>query len=163
MADIRDNWVFETCYKCKEPFAMSRELYNVRQRDHANFHCPHGHAQHYIEGLSEADKLRQERDRLKQQMAQKEDEQKERIAQKDREIAAAWAATNKEREKKLHERRRVSAARGQVTKLKNRAAAGVCPCCTRHFENLHRHMTTQHPDFRTQPDAADNVIPLKTA
>ena len=43
--------------------------------------------------------------------------------------------------------RRASAARGQVTKLKNRAAAGVCPCCNRQFQNLKNHMATKHPEF----------------
>tara|TARA_Y100000310_G_scaffold338946_1_gene430083 strand:- start:1163 stop:1354 length:192 start_codon:yes stop_codon:yes gene_type:complete len=40
-----------------------------------------------------------------------------------------------------------STYKGQVTKLKNRAKAGVCPCCNRTFQNLSRHMETKHPDF----------------
>lgn len=39
------------------------------------------------------------------------------------------------------------AERGAKTKLKNRIAKGVCPCCNRSFQNLHRHMTSQHPDW----------------
>jgi hypothetical protein len=35
----------------------------------------------------------------------------------------------------------------QVRSLKKRTANGVCPCCTRSFVNLQRHMTTQHPDY----------------
>lgn len=31
--------------------------------------------------------------------------------------------------------------------LRNRAAAGVCPCCNRTFEQLGRHMTTKHPEY----------------
>jgi hypothetical protein len=34
-----------------------------------------------------------------------------------------------------------------VTKLKQRVANGVCPCCHRSFVNLHRHMAGQHPDY----------------
>lgn len=34
-----------------------------------------------------------------------------------------------------------------TTRLKKRAAAGLCPCCNRHFTNLHRHMKTQHPKY----------------
>lgn len=44
-----------------------------------------------------------------------------------------------------------NAYKGQVTRLKNRAAAGMCPCCNRHFTNLERHMGTKHPDF-TKPE-----------
>lgn len=46
-----------------------------------------------------------------------------------------------------------AAARGQVTRLKRRAANGVCPCCTRTFADLKRHMANQHPDFTLESDA----------
>lgn len=38
------------------------------------------------------------------------------------------------------------------TRIKNRVANGVCPCCKRSFENLHRHMKSQHPDFAAQTE-----------
>jgi hypothetical protein len=85
--------------------------------------CPNGHSLVYRE--SEADKLRRERDRLQQRIAQKDDELKD-----------------------LENRRR--AALGQVTKLRNRVGAGVCPCCTRSFTNLRRHMETKHSDWRAE-------------
>jgi hypothetical protein len=68
------------------------------------------------------DKLRQERDQLKQALAQKDDEIK-----KQRDL--------------------VIAGKAQVTKLKKRASAGVCPCCNRTFSNMARHMAHQHPEF----------------
>lgn len=40
------------------------------------------------------------------------------------------------------------AQKGQNTRLKNRIAAGVCPCCNRSFQNVARHMAGQHPDFQ---------------
>ena len=45
--------------------------------------------------------------------------------------------------------RSASAYKGQATRLRKRATAGVCPVpdCHRHFENLERHMHTKHPDF----------------
>lgn len=49
------------------------------------------------------------------------------------------------------ERASHSATKGQMTKLKNRAKAGVCPCCKRSFVQLARHMESQHPEF--DPDA----------
>jgi len=35
------------------------------------------------------------------------------------------------------------------TRLKNRASKGICPCCNRYFENLHKHMETKHPNYLT--------------
>ena len=39
------------------------------------------------------------------------------------------------------------ATKGVVTKIRRRVANGVCPCCKRHFVNLKRHMSGQHPEF----------------
>lgn len=94
------------------------------------FHCPNGHSRHFSE--SAADRLRKERDRLAQKVAEKDDEIRHQ-----REIAEAAE-------------RRSSAARGQITKLKNRVGRGVCPCCNRTFENLARHMGTKHPTFAAE-------------
>lgn len=47
-----------------------------------------------------------------------------------------------------------------LTKLNALAAdtpcvAGVCPCCSRSFENLQRHIASQHPTFGAEtPEAA---------
>lgn len=43
-----------------------------------------------------------------------------------------------------HSRRAEKAAK---TRIKNRIARGVCPCCKRTFQNLAAHMQTQHPGF----------------
>lgn len=43
-----------------------------------------------------------------------------------------------------HRRRGEKAAK---TRLKNRAAAGVCPCCNRTFKQLAAHMKTKHPTW----------------
>jgi hypothetical protein len=34
-----------------------------------------------------------------------------------------------------------------IVKDRQRFANGVCPCCDRSFQNVRRHMTTQHPDY----------------
>lgn len=46
-----------------------------------------------------------------------------------------------------HERHATRAQKAAKTRIKNRVHKGVCPCCNRTFENLRRHMSTQHPDF----------------
>jgi hypothetical protein len=41
------------------------------------------------------------------------------------------------------------AEKAAKTRIKNRIAKGVCPCCNRTFQDLQRHMTTKHPDYAT--------------
>lgn len=83
-------------------------------------YCPNGHKQWFMEG--EADKLRRERDRLQQQLAQRDDEIKRQSKQ-------------------------LVVAKGQITKIQKRAKAGVCPCCNRTVSQLAAHMKTKHPEF----------------
>jgi hypothetical protein len=133
-------WI-ETCCNCGTVFAMSEHVHAtaLNRREKFQFYCPNGHEQHYVSGESEADKLRRERDRLRQEAARLNDRIRE------------------ESERADLEKRRASAAKGQVTKMKRRAAAGICPCCNRSFTNLQRHMSSQHPGFVTEPDAADHI------
>lgn len=63
-------------------------------------------------------------------------------------------AALKAKEGQLNAARRSRAAVvGQVTKIKNRIAAGVCPCCRRPFSNLARHMKGKHPEFAKDDDS----------
>jgi len=96
------------------------------------YSCAYGHKQYLCEGESEETKLRRERDRLAQRVAEWQDEAKQQ--QELREAAE----------------RRTAAARAQVTKIKNRVGHGVCPCCNRTFENIARHMASKHPTFTAE-------------
>ena len=127
------------CHKeCGIDFWVPDGWYNLRQHDGVRFTCPNGHSQWF--GESSEDELRQERDRLKQRLAQKDDE----IAE--------------EREKKNAARRSLRAQKGQVTRLKNRVKAGVCPCCNRSFLNLRRHMDNKHPEYATDAEPDLTVV-----
>lgn len=42
--------------------------------------------------------------------------------------------------------RSAAAHKGQVTRIKNRVKAGVCPFCNRSFSNVREHMDTKHSD-----------------
>lgn len=108
------------CCSCGIAFGVPSAFERGKRDNKDTFYCPNGHSLSFKE--SPADILRRERDRLKQQLAYKDD----RI-------------TSLEREK--------TAQKGQITKLKNRASNGVCPCCTRSFTNLRRHMASKHPQF----------------
>lgn len=123
-----------TCGECGIEWAMPVKFVQARREDKKNFYCPNGHCRVFRE--SETDKLRRERDRLKQDQARYEQRLKDT------------------RDRAEYAERRVSAAKGQITRLKNRAAAGVCPCCTRTFVNLQRHMASKHAGF-----TAEEVLP----
>lgn len=120
----------QDCPACGVRFGVPTGYTANRRKDKRSFWCPNGHSMSYTE--SEADRLRRERDRLQQQLALKDDE-------------IRW-----QREIREAAERSASARKGQITKLKKRAAAGVCPCCNRSFENLRRHMDSQHPGFAAE-------------
>lgn len=125
------------CPVCFVGYAIPKAMNDKRHADGGNWFCPNGHNLVFSE--SKLDKLTHERDRLKQNAAY--------LEQRAAELQDARDAAE----------RRASAARGQVTRLKNRAAAGLCPCCNRSFVNLTRHMATKHAGFAA--DVIDGDAP----
>jgi hypothetical protein len=118
------------CCRCKCEVWIPTTLYTAaRHSPDIWFYCSYGHKQHYSEGESEATKLRRERDRLAQQIAEKNDE------------------ITRQRELREGTERQLSATRGVVTRIKNRVGHGVCPCCNRTFGDLARHMASKHADY----------------
>jgi hypothetical protein len=113
--------VVETCYTCGVVFGLGAEFRQARINDKKEWYCPNGHGQHYI-GKSEAERLRQQLDWANSR-------------------AASW----KDQAETAEARRRGEKA--AKTRLKNRIAKGVCPCCNRSFVDLGRHMAGQHPHF----------------
>lgn len=124
------------CFECRCEMWIPDALYEAARHDPKIFFCcGYGHSQHYPKTPRESDedKLRRERDRLAQ-----------RVAERDDTIRA-------ERERTERVERRLNATRGVVTRIKNRVGHGVCPCCTRSFSNLAKHMATQHSDYAKSP------------
>lgn len=115
------------CCSCGVPFAMTSDMERRRREDNKPFYCPNGHPQSYSE--NEMAKLKKENERL-QREKQWEVEQKK----------LAWEA---------HERARrsASAIKGALTRTRKRVGHGVCPKCTRTFQNLQRHMACKHPKY----------------
>jgi hypothetical protein len=112
------------CCNCGITFTMPDWFYERAQNDSAiMFYCPQGHSQHYAK--SRVTKLQERLERA---------EARERHAKDQLEAS--------ERSK--------AAIKGQVTKLKKRAKAGVCPCCNRSFVQLQKHIAGQHPDFKVE-------------
>lgn len=121
-----------TCARCKVQFALSEETHTTLVQSSANFFCPFGHSQHFPQGPSEADLLRKRNETLQQQMARVESD------------VAFY------RERSQAEARSAAAFKGVATRMKNRVAKGVCPCCNRSFANLQAHMETKHKGFAQQ-------------
>ncbi len=125
------------------PFGITTAFERARREDHGRFYCPAGHWLTYPQD-SEVEKLRK-------QVAN---------AEKHREWADSRARAARDQADAAERRRR--AAKVQLTKVKKRIAAGVCPCCNRSFVDLARHMAGQHPDYAGAPAAAgitDNTDP----
>lgn len=117
------------CVSCHTTFAMTRELNKAfladRRRD---FYCPQGHAQRYL-GETEEQKLR-------------------------RQLASAQQDATFYRSNMESAERSLSATKGVVTKLRKRVANGVCPFgCRRHFVDVQRHVTSQHPGEKLEGEA----------
>jgi hypothetical protein len=116
------------CCVCSIDFGLGKVFIAHRREDHGTFYCPNGHGQSYT-GDNAEEQLRKEVERLARQRD---------LAREDR---------DRQRDRRLTAERQRAAAKGQVTKIKNRVARGVCPCCSRTFENVASHMAGQHPDY----------------
>lgn len=134
---LNEDFDLMSCTSCGIRYLVPTDWRRDKQHNRGSGSCPNGHAWQYT--TSEADKLRAERDRLKQNEAYLNDRVRELVDARDRET------------------RRVTAAKGQITKLKKRASNGVCPCCNRTFADLARHMAGKHPGFVAEPDATAHV------
>lgn len=116
------------CGKCGGIYAIA-ERYRQRKSEHGGYwNCPYCQCS-WGYGQSEVQRLKKELEE-KQREVDNECKRKE------------WA----QQEAKIAERRR-RALKGHLTKTKKRVGHGVCPCCQRSFENLRRHMATQHPAY----------------
>lgn len=132
-----------TCYKCGLPFCVPKRWDDERRSDHANFYCPNGHAQCYTGKTA----LERECDDLRTKLARETHRAEQADEARRRAVRAAE-----------HTERRRRAAKGQLTKLTKRVAAGVCPCCTRTFTNLAEHMRRQHPSFVPDTEQAAEAV-----
>jgi DNA repair exonuclease SbcCD ATPase subunit len=110
------------CCGCGVQFAIPESLEKNRRDDHKTFHCPNGHP-NYFPAKTEAEKLKEDLAKEKQR----------------REMA--------EREAAMEARRAIN-AQNELARVQKRVKNGVCPCCNRTFQNLHRHMKTKHPDHQ---------------
>lgn len=130
-----------TCWKCKERFGLADETEAMLRRSGKSFCCPWGHEAVFSPAPTEAEKLRKELDaeRRRRQSAEQSIEYQRQMRQQAERSASAY--------------------KGQATKLRKRTKAGVCPCCNRTFQQLARHMASQHPNFA--PEAEQEGVTLQ--
>jgi len=117
------------CPNCGVVYGITN-AYEVRRReDGKNFYCPNGHGGSF--GESEI---------AKAQRLQATAESQMRVARVSRDAARDQAEASE---------RSARAYRGQVTRIKNKIAAGVCPVgtCRRPFSNVQAHIKTQHKSW----------------
>jgi hypothetical protein len=130
---VPDGRFIGPCCRCKADMWLPTSLYDsARHSSKIVFFCPYGHEQVFSEGESEEIKLRRERDRLAQQIAERDDRIKSLIKA---------ANVTDEMFRKL---------KGEKARLVKRTTAGTCPCCHRTFRQMALHMRNKHPDFKAQ-------------
>ena len=118
--------VMETiaCANCSILFGLPEKFKEERRKDHEYFYCPNGHSNYYPQ-QSDAEKLKRQLDATRDDLASTRTQ-----------LATARSSA--------------SALKGQVTKLKNRAKAGMCIHCRRTFTNYADHMRTEHGEEEQQ-------------
>ena len=112
------------CAECGVVFGITKDYEERRRKDGVSFHCPNGHANAWNE--TEADRLKRELEQARSDTAWA----RKRMADA---LAEAKGTANSLR-----------VTKGHMTRLKNRANAGVCIHCNRTFANVQRHMADKH-------------------
>lgn len=113
------------CPVCGVQYAMPRKLWQeCKEEKGKHWFCINGHRLVFCE--TEMQKLEKKLEHARENL---------RYAQ-----ASKIAAQDQARAAELRRR----AAKGQLTKLRNRTAQGKCPDCEREFPDLARHMAEDH-------------------
>lgn len=123
------------CCSCGMPLGLSKKWVEDARAEGSfrkKFWCPYcntsqgwGTSTHTLEKR----RLEAERDSLSRQLTDAREDKKKAMAE-----ARYFRASR-------------DGMKGVVAKVKKRVGHGVCPCCTRSFANLRRHMLSQHPDY----------------
>lgn len=120
-----------TCGSCGIPFALEDHHLRMLRQTGKGFYCPSGCGISYNKS---------ENQRLKSQLEQEQARvASERARREEAERASDYFRKSRD------------GVRGALAKVKKRVVHGVCPCCTRNFANLGRHMETKHPDYAQAP------------
>lgn len=114
------------CGTCGVWHAFPQQVYDTYRKEGGYWFCPNGHQRGWDK---QPDPVKQENERLKREL----DAEKKRKEWAEQEARNAVA--------------REMEAKAKAKRLGKRIANGVCPCCTRSFINLRRHIATKHPEY----------------
>lgn len=121
------------CASCGSNFGINDALYRRAARQAiGHIYCPSCGRQNHWSESDDKKRIRELEESLKRESAAKMRERQ------------SHDQTKTELRETEARRRAEKAAK---TRIKNRVANGVCPCCNRTFQDLHRHMTTKHPEY----------------
>lgn len=137
MSTIYDKTIFTkleavTCVACGVTFGIETKHRSCLRENQNTFYCPNGHSMWYPKEATEAFKLKQDLENQK------------------RVLEEAYERNRRLQDQIKAEKIKTRAQKGAKTRMLNRVKNGVCPCCNRSFENLHRHMKTMHPDVKPE-------------
>lgn len=126
-------YVRVTCGRddCDQSFAMTRDFYDETKRTGQTWYCPKGHPRCWGGDTTET-KLRDAR--------------------------ARETALRDQLEASIRD---AEAQRVELSRIRQRIANGVCPCCNRSFGNVRAHMASQHPDYAVDLPAPSTGIRFK--
>lgn len=113
---------------CGISFALPENLYTEYRRKNGriSIYCPLGHS------MVPADK--------------------DEIAVLKARLSSTQESRDHYRNQRDHAERQARAHKGHHTRIKNRIANGICPCCNRTFVNLGKHMKSKHPSFTKEAE-----------
>lgn len=117
------------CGECGGTYALNTRYVNQKQTNGGYWNCPYCKCSWGYGDQSENARLKKE---LELERKRKEWAQKDAERAKEQRDAAQY---------------RERAQKAAKTRIKNRIAKGVCPCCNRTFSDLSRHMSTKHPEY----------------
>lgn len=127
--------IAEACLTCGVVFGLSNSHQKQLIQTGSTYWCPNGHGQHYTARKQAEEQIKELQNKLSQE----------------REAAEYWRKSYYgEQEDHDGTKRRLSATKGALTKTKRRVGSGTCPCCSRTFKQLSRHMRDKHPDYRNE-------------
>lgn len=128
---LSETYVVVNCGRegCHMSFAVPDTVYRKWQETGQTWYCPNGHGRVFKNNPIRAE-----------------------LAAMKRAAEYLEADLKREQERRQHHQRSAAIVKGKLRKLKERVAAGICPCCRRPFANLMRHIQHKHPGFATQED-----------
>lgn len=123
------------CGNCGGTYAINESYRQLKAQEGGSWNCPYCQCGWGYSNNNENSRLKKE---LEQERKRKE-----------------WALQDAkyQREQAEEAERRRIAQKAATTRLRNRAKAGICPCCNRQFKQLEAHMKNKHPDFKSDDDS----------